>query len=94
MGIIVRGRIVLFGPSFFIVDKANLSILGSRIRQRRKTIGWTQEDLADKAQIDRSYIGGVERGERNITFTMLCQICTALECDVAALTHGLPDIPR
>ena len=76
------------------MDEADLSILGHRIRQRRKTIGWTQEDLADKAVIDRSYIGGVERGERNITFTMLCQICRALECDVAALTHGLPDFPK
>lgn len=74
------------------MDDAALSILGNRIRQRRKALGWTQEDLADKAAIDRSYIGGVERGERNITFTMLCQICLALGCDVAALTQGLPDV--
>ena len=60
---------------------------------RRKTLGWTQEELADAAKIDRSYIGGVERGERNLTFTVLCQICTALSCDVAKLTHNLPE-PR
>ncbi len=69
-----------------------LKQLGTRIREKRKTNGWTQEDLASSAQIDRSYIGGVERGERNLTFTVLCQICTALHCDVAALTAGLPDI--
>ncbi len=74
------------------MDDAALSILGTRIRQLRKAVGWTQEDLADRAQIDRSYIGGVERGERNVTFTMLCQICAALGCDVAALTQGLPEI--
>ena len=34
--------------------------LGSRIRERRKALGLTQEDLAAKAGIDRSYIGGVE----------------------------------
>jgi transcriptional regulator with XRE-family HTH domain len=68
-----------------------LQILGSRIRDKRKTVGWTQEDLASHAQIDRSYIGGVERGERNLTFTMLCQICSALKCDVAELTVGLPE---
>ncbi|MCG2585970.1 helix-turn-helix domain-containing protein [Massilia sp. TS11] len=56
----------------------------------RKTKGWTQEDLASAASIDRSYIGGVERGERNLTFSVLCQICAALECDVAALTVDLP----
>lgn len=70
-------------------DKA-LSILGQRIRVRRKALGWTQEDLAEHSNIDRSYIGGVERGERNITFGVLCRICAALACDVAALTNDLP----
>lgn len=68
--------------------------LGTRIREKRKSLGWTQEDLADHASIDRSYIGGVERGERNLTFTVLCQICSALGCDVAALTAKLPELPR
>lgn len=68
-----------------------LKSLGARIREKRKTMGWTQEDLASAAQIDRSYIGGVERGERNLTFSVLCQICSALQCDVAALTAGLPE---
>ena len=68
--------------------------LGTRIREKRKTMGWTQEDLASSAQIDRSYIGGVERGERNLTFSVLCQICTALRCDVSELTVDLPELPK
>ncbi len=60
----------------------------------RKSRGLTQEALADRAKIDRSYVGGVERGERNLTFSMLCQLCAALECDVAALTAGLPEVER
>jgi transcriptional regulator with XRE-family HTH domain len=72
------------------VKSKELKQLGNRIRDKRKALGWTQEDLAANAEIDRSYIGGVERGERNLTFTMLCQICAALGCDVAALTKGLP----
>jgi transcriptional regulator with XRE-family HTH domain len=71
-----------------------LMTLGNRIRERRKILNLTQEELAAKADIDRSYIGGVERGERNVTFTMLCNICVALECDVAALTNGLPGMLR
>ena len=71
-----------------------LKKLGARIREKRKTMGWTQEDLASSAQIDRSYIGGVERGERNLTFSVLCQICSALECDVAELTVDLPEPPK
>lgn len=65
-------------------------VLGARIRARRKSLGLTQEELAHIANIDRSYMGGVERGERNITFTMLCRICRAMECDAAALTQKLP----
>jgi transcriptional regulator with XRE-family HTH domain len=74
------------------VNQVALKILGQRIRRKRKSLGWTQEALADKAEIDRSYIGGVERGERNLTFTVLCQICVALGCDVAELTDGIPDL--
>ncbi len=76
------------------METADLGTLGIRIRERRKTLGLTQEELASKADIDRSYIGGVERGERNVTFTTLCTICTALGCDVATLTQGLPELPR
>jgi transcriptional regulator with XRE-family HTH domain len=68
--------------------------LGSRIRARRKSIGWNQETLAFMAGIDRSYLGGVERGQRNITFTVLCRLALALKCDVGSLTADLPERPR
>jgi len=67
-----------------------LKILGERIREMRKTKNLTQEDLAYESDIDRSYIGGVERGERNLSFDKLCQIASALDCDIAAITKGLP----
>lgn len=76
------------------MDNPLLKLLGMRIREMRKSHGWTQEELADQAGIDRSYIGGVERGERNLTFTILCQICLAMQCDIATLTHELPPISR
>jgi transcriptional regulator with XRE-family HTH domain len=50
----------------------------------------SQEELAHRADLDRSYLGGIERGERNITFTALCQVAKALKKDVAAFTAGLP----
>ena len=71
-----------------------LQILGQRIREMRKERDLTQEDLAHESDIDRSYIGGVERGERNLSFDKLCQIACALRCDVAALTKNLPETPR
>lgn len=76
------------------MDTAVLNELGSRIREKRKTLGLTQEELAAKANIDRSYIGGVERGERNLTFTVLCQISKALGCHVSALTKGIPELTK
>jgi transcriptional regulator with XRE-family HTH domain len=68
-----------------------LQELGKRIRKRRKSSDLSQEALALMAGLDRSYLGGVERGERNVTFTVLCRIAAALKCDVAALTHYLPE---
>ena len=68
----------------------NLKMLGERLREARKSRGWTQEEFADEAGVDRSYAGGIERGERNITFLILCQLCAALGCEVADLTRGLP----
>jgi transcriptional regulator with XRE-family HTH domain len=64
--------------------------LGRRMRARRKALGLSQEAFALVAGIDRSYVGGVERGGRNVTFTVLCRLCVALGCDVAALTADLP----
>jgi transcriptional regulator with XRE-family HTH domain len=76
------------------MDAVLLKELGKRIREKRKALGWTQEELAAEADIDRSYIGGVERGERNLTFTVLGAICAALDCDVAAITKGIPKAAR
>ena len=66
-----------------------LAVLGSNIRARRKELSLTQEELADLAGLDRSYMGGVERGERNITVLTLCKICAALSCDLAMVSRGL-----
>jgi transcriptional regulator with XRE-family HTH domain len=78
------------------VLKGNLQLieLGQRIREMRKMRKLTQEDLAHESNIDRSYIGGVERGERNLTFTILCKIAAALKTDVASLTKNLPTHQR
>lgn len=68
------------------------------IRDLRQENGLTQEDLADKAGLDRTYISGVERGVRNITLDSLEQIVDALGVDlptfltkVSANINDLPD---
>lgn len=53
--------------------------LGAAIRAARLDKQLSQEALADKANIDRSYIGGIERGEHNVAFMNLLKIADALE---------------
>lgn len=66
--------------------KSNIKcIVGENIRKYRKKLGLSQEDLADKARLHRTYIGGVERGERNITLDSMQQIANALGIKVADL---------
>ena len=67
-----------------------LDILGQRIRARRRELGMSQEGLAHVAGLDRSYVGRIERGEHNLTFTALVRLARAMRCDVAELTAGMP----
>ena len=63
--------------------------LGENIRSLREQQGLSQEDLAEKADLDRTYIGGVERGERNLTILSLLKIAGALSCDLAQILTGV-----
>lgn len=54
-------------------------IVGKRIREYRKQKNWTQEQLAEAASLHYSYIGGVERGDRNISLETLEKIAAALD---------------
>jgi DNA-binding XRE family transcriptional regulator len=72
------------------VTNVELLKLGLRIRASRKVLGWTQKRFSRKCGLDRSYFGGVERGKRNMTFSVLCQICDGLSCDIATVTKGIP----
>ena len=56
-----------------------LIALGEALRARRKALGVSQEQLALLAGVDRAYVGGVERGEHNLTIMTLGQLCEALE---------------
>jgi transcriptional regulator with XRE-family HTH domain len=48
------------------------------VRARRKAVGMSQEALADAAGIDRSHMGKIERGERNLTLLNVIKIASAL----------------
>ncbi|MEP7336819.1 MAG: helix-turn-helix transcriptional regulator [Acidobacteriota bacterium] len=52
---------------------------GQRLRKLRQAAGFSQEALAYAAELDRSYVGGVERGEYNISLLNICALARALE---------------
>lgn len=52
--------------------------LGMVVRAHRAALGLSQEALADAAEIDRSHMGKIERGERNVTFLNILRIAKAL----------------
>jgi transcriptional regulator with XRE-family HTH domain len=52
--------------------------VGRAIRQLRKARGLSQEELAYRAGVHRTYVGGVERGERNVTVDSLHKFATGL----------------
>lgn len=59
--------------------------IGSVIRELRTERGLSQEGLAHEAGVDRSYMGGIERGEHNITILNLRRICECLGVSMGAL---------
>jgi transcriptional regulator with XRE-family HTH domain len=59
--------------------------LGQTVRELRLAKGWSQEAFADYVGIDRSYIGGIERGEHNIALINLIKIASTLGLKVAQL---------
>lgn len=58
---------------------------GERVREIRKEKGLSQEDLAHKADLHRTYIGMIERAEKNITLLNIEKIANALEIEIKDL---------
>lgn len=60
-------------------------LFGRRLAQLRRAKGWSQEKLALESELARSYLGGVERGQRNIALVNICKLADALELDPSVL---------
>jgi transcriptional regulator with XRE-family HTH domain len=71
------------------MSNSELLRLGENIRQLRLSKGLSQEKLAELADLHRTYIGGVERGERNISLLNLIRLARVLEVPVTKLVEGI-----
>ena len=58
---------------------------GARLRELRKERDWSQEKLGAEADLDRTYVSGVERGIRNISLINICRLAKALGITPAKL---------
>lgn len=64
-------------------------VFGQRVRERRAEVGLSHEKLAMVVGMDRAYVGGVERGERNVSIVNIVKLARALDVDPGVLVSGL-----
>jgi len=59
--------------------------LGKRVRELRTSLGWSQEKLGEKADLHPTYVGGIERGERNVSLDNLAKLSRAFQISLSEL---------
>jgi transcriptional regulator with XRE-family HTH domain len=62
-----------------------VSAFGAAVRAQRQVRGWSQEEFADRVGLHRTYIGDIERGERNVSLINIERISRGLDLSLAAL---------
>ena len=67
------------------MSESVLQAFGRRVRQLRSERGWSQERFAEECGLHRTYIGGIERGERNVSLVNIEKIASALGVSIAEL---------
>lgn len=66
-----------------------LNKFGQRIRELRQQMGWTQEELAEKTNFHRTYIGMIERGERNLSLKNIDIFAKAFKKNISDLLNEI-----
>lgn len=69
------------------------SLLGTAIRNKRNELGFSQEELADRAGLHRTYISDIERGARNLSLESIDKLAQALKISIGALFLSAADFP-
>lgn len=71
------------------MNKSTLEKFGEKVRAERLSQGLSQEQLATKAGVHRTYIGMIERAEKNITLENISKVAKALNLSISELTKEL-----
>jgi len=64
------------------MKKQVLIDFGNKVRKERAKHGWSQEELAERAGVHRTYVGMIERAEKNITLTNIEKMSKALKISI------------
>jgi transcriptional regulator with XRE-family HTH domain len=70
-------------------DRLFLRKFGLRLRQLREAVDWSQEDFAEHCNLHRTYVGSIERGERNVAILNIRKIAAALGLSMSKLLEGV-----
>jgi transcriptional regulator with XRE-family HTH domain len=70
-------------------SSALLVRFGGRVRELRQAAGLSQEAFAERCDLDRTYISGIERGKRNVSLQNLKVLARALNVTLSGLLEGL-----
>jgi predicted transcriptional regulator len=84
-------RIVISGNTNLLTMRRHPDLIkfGERVRQLRQSQEISQEKLAELSELHRTYIGGIERGERNVGLINILRIARALKVSPSELLKGL-----
>lgn len=90
MLLIVRGLINIFArPIRGMADGDVLTRFGTRVRELRRERNLSQEAFAHACGLDRTYVGGIERGERNVALRNIAVIAETLGLTLSQLLKGV-----
>jgi len=67
---------------------------GRRVRELRDQLQLSQEQLAERAGLHRNYVGGIERGERNVAIINVVKLAAGLDTSVAELFKPFDRVPK
>lgn len=70
-----------------------LELFGQHLIELRKTKGWSQEKLALESGLARSYIGGIERGQRNLALINICILADTLGVEPSEMLNFFSAAP-
>ena len=71
------------------MDNNPKKLFGENVRRLRKNRYWSQEKLAEACGLHRTYIGAIERGERNVSLENIVEIARSLDVSPSALLKGV-----